>query len=249
MVENKIVAKVNGKEISQQDVFKFLNEIDPQIASQFNTPEGIQKVVEELVNQELIYLDAKENKVDEEEEFVNLLEDSKAALLKSYALNKLIANEDATEEEIEQYYEKHKEHFKKPESRVASHILIKDEEEANKVYKEIEEGLSFEEAATKYSTCPSKEQGGSLGEFGRGQMVPEFEEHAFSMEKGVISEPVKSQFGYHIIRVDEKSEAEVRPFEEAKAEIEQLVIRLNQQDKYLDKISKLEEKYEVEKFD
>ena len=69
MVENKIVAKVNGKEINQQDVFKFLNEIDPQVAQQFNTPEGVQKIIEELINQELIYLDAKENKIDEDQEY------------------------------------------------------------------------------------------------------------------------------------------------------------------------------------
>nr|WP_300003124.1 peptidylprolyl isomerase [Tissierella sp.] len=246
-IENKIVAKVNGKEISQRDVFKFLNEIDPQIAQQFNTPEGVQKVIEELINQELIYLDAKENNLDEEERFKKLLEDSRVALLKSYALNRLIADVNPEEEELKQYYEEHKDHFKKPESRVGSHILIETEEEADKIYKEIEDGLSFEEAARKYSTCPSKDKDGSLGEFSRGQLVPEFENKAFEMEKGEISKPVKSQFGFHIIRIEDKKDQVEKSFDEVKEEIKMQFTRLKQQDLYLDKIKELENKYEVEK--
>lgn len=246
-MENKVVAKVNNKEITQADVFKFLNEIDPQIAQQFNTPEGVQKVIEELINQELIYLDAKENKVDEDEGFKQLVSDSKVALLKSYALNKLIADVNPDEEELKQYYEEHKEHFKNPESRVASHILVETEEKADEVYKEIEDGLSFEEAAIKYSTCPSKDKGGNLGEFSRGQLVPEFEDKAFEMEKGELSKPVKSQFGFHIIRLEEKNESIEKTFEEVKEEIRTQFTRLKQQDLYLDKIKELENKYKVEK--
>lgn len=247
MVENKIVAKVNGKEISQQDVFKFLNEIDPQVAQQFNTPEGVQKIVEELINQELIYLDAKENKIDEDKEYKDLLEESKKALLKSYALNKLISVVDPSEEELKKYYEEHKEHFKKPEARVASHILVEDKEKADEIFKELEEGLGFEEAASKYSTCPSKDNGGSLGEFGRGQLVPEFENHAFSMDIGGISKPVKTEFGYHIIRLEDKIEEKEKSFEEVKEEVKTQFTRLEQQDIYLEKIEELEKKYDVEK--
>ena len=247
MVENKIVAKVNGKEINQQDVFKFLNEIDPQVAQQFNTPEGVQKIIEELINQEIIYLDAKENKIDEDQEYKDLLEESKKALLKSYALNKLISTVDPNEEELKKYYEDHKEHFKKAEARVASHILVEDEEKADEIFKEIEEGLSFEEAASKYSTCPSKDNGGSLGEFGRGQLVPEFENYAFSMDIGGISKPVKTEFGYHIIRLEDKIEEEEKSFEEVKEEVRTQFTRLEQQDIYLEKIEELEKKYDVEK--
>lgn len=247
MVENKVVAKVNGKEITQQDAFKFLNEIDPQIAREFNTPEGVQKVIEELINQELIYLDAKENNIDEEEEYKELLEESKIALLKSYALKKLISGVNPSEEELKKYYEEHKEHFKNPASRVASHILVESKEKADDIFKEIEEGLSFEEAASKYSTCPSKENGGSLGEFTRGQLVPEFENHAFSMEIGEMSKPVKSQFGYHIIRLEGKKEETEKSFEEVKEKVKTQFTRLEQQDIYLEKIKELENKYDVEK--
>ena len=86
----------------------------------------------------------------------------------------------------------------------ASHILVKTEEEANVVLYDIEHGgKSFEDAAKEKSLCPSGKKGGDLGWFGRGMMVKEFENAAFSMEKGEISKPVKTQFGYHIIKIED----------------------------------------------
>ena len=85
----------------------------------------------------------------------------------------------------------------------ASHILVKTEPEANVVYYDVTHGKGFEEVAKEKSLCPSKKKGGSLGWFGRNQMVKEFETAAFSLKKGEISKPVKTQFGWHIIRVDD----------------------------------------------
>lgn len=246
MEQNKIVAKVNDKEITQQDVMKFLNDLGPQVAMQFQSPEGIKKVVEELVNQELLFLDAKEENLEEEEEFKAIVEENKNILLKNYALNKLIQNEDANEEELKKYYEEHKSYFKKPKSAKASHILVNTEEEAKDILEKINNGMAFEEAAKEYSNCPSKQRGGDLGEFSEGQMVPEFEEVVFTMEEGSISEPVKTQHGYHIIKLENRSEAKEKTFEEVKDEVYKQVIRLKQQEKYLQKINELKGKNEVE---
>lgn len=86
----------------------------------------------------------------------------------------------------------------------ASHILVKDEDTAKKLKAEIENGADFAEVAKRHSLCPSKENGGDLGFFGKGQMVKEFEDAAFSLEEGKVSAPVKTQFGYHLIVVTEK---------------------------------------------
>jgi len=85
----------------------------------------------------------------------------------------------------------------------ASHILVKTEQEANVVLYEVTHGKTFEEVAQQKSLCPSKKKGGSLGWFAKGQMVKEFENAAFSMKKGEISKPVKTQFGYHLIKVND----------------------------------------------
>lgn len=88
----------------------------------------------------------------------------------------------------------------------ASHILVSSLDLAKKIKKELKDGKEFQVLAKKYSTCPSSANGGDLGYFGKGQMVKEFENAAFSLKVGEISEPVKTQFGYHLILVTDKKE-------------------------------------------
>lgn len=245
MNENGALAVVNGKEITQQDVYMFLNELGPEMAMQFQSAEGIKKIVEELVNQELLYLEAVENGFENDEIFKKELERIKANILKQYAINKLLSDIKVTEEEIINYYNEHKEYFNVPETVRASHILVNDEKKANEIVDEIKGGLSFEDAAKKYSTCPSKEIGGDLGEFIRGKMVKEFEDAAFKLEVGVVSEPVKSQFGYHIIKVQYHNEEGISTLDKAKDKVTKQVLGLKQQERYLNKTEELKNKYEV----
>ncbi len=248
MNKNRVLAQVNDREITQQDVYAFLNNLGPQVAMQFQSSEGIKKLVDELVNQEVLYLNAVEAELDQEEAFKAEMEKVRENVLKQYALQKLLSGISATEDEIKSYYDEHKEYFVKPESIRASHILVEEEEEADEIFKEIEEGLSFEEAASKYSLCPSKEMGGDLGEFNRGSMVPEFEEVAFSIEEGKISAPVKTQFGYHLIKVVHKNEEGISTLEEVKDQVMEQVIGLKQQAKYLDTTKELKSKYNIKTY-
>jgi peptidyl-prolyl cis-trans isomerase C len=87
----------------------------------------------------------------------------------------------------------------------ARHLLVATEEECLNIKTEIEEGLDFGDAAKKYSSCPSKAQGGDLGSFGRGQMVPEFDEVVFSAPLNEVQGPVKTQFGYHLLEVTSRT--------------------------------------------
>ena len=131
MSEEKIVAIVNGKEITRPDVMKFLNDMGPQMAMQFQSPEGIKTVIEEMVNQELLYLDAVDSKMEEEQEFKEILEATKLNLLKNYAFNKVLSNIDASEEEISSHYNEYKDTFNKPVTVKASHIRVDTEDKAN----------------------------------------------------------------------------------------------------------------------
>ncbi|NLL81868.1 MAG: peptidylprolyl isomerase [Tissierellia bacterium] len=245
---NNIVAIVNGKEISKDDVVKFLNDIGPQLAMQFQSPDGIKRVINEMVNQELFYFDALKTKMDEDTEFKHLLEITKTNLLKDYAVNKLISSVRATDEELRDYFDKNRNNFNRQESVSASHILIESYEKGKEILTEIENGLSFEEAAKNYSSCPSKDSGGGLGEFTKGQMVKEFEDAVFNMEVGEISNPVKTQFGYHIIKLTDKKPARISSFDEVKEQVIDQVIKLKQQNLYLNKVNELKSEYEVEIF-
>lgn len=139
---------------------------------------------------------------------------------------------DATDEEIQAFYDENPKYFTKPPQATASHILFKFEDEdtdASKLVKKedlmalrekiIAGEISFEDAAKENSSCPSKEQGGSLGTFGRGQMVKPFEDAAFTQEIGEISDIVETQFGYHIIKVTGRTDEETVPLEEVKDRI------------------------------
>lgn len=117
----------------------------------------------------------------------------------------------------------------KPEIK-ASHILVKDEATAKKVKEELGQGKSFEELAKQYSEdTGSKEKGGDLGFFGAGKMVKEFEDAAYKLKKDEVSEPVKSQFGYHIIKVTDIKEPE-KSFEQSKADIKKEIVQKKAQD-------------------
>lgn len=137
------------------------------------------------------------------------------------------------EEKVKKYYDEHPDEFSQKEMVAASHILLSTQEasdenaiaavkaEADKLKEQLgkEDGKTFEELATAHSDCPSKAQGGSLGEFGRGQMVPEFEKAAFTQKIGEVGAPIKTQFGYHLIKVTDKKEAKTTPYAEVQEEL------------------------------
>lgn len=127
-----------------------------------------------------------------------------------------------SEEEITAYFEENKVYFAQPEQVEASHILVDDEATAIDVKAQLDAGKDFAELAAEYSTDSSNAQnGGELGYFGRGYMVEAFEEAAFSLEVNEISDPVKTEFGYHIIKVTDRQEAQEASLEASRAEIEE----------------------------
>ena len=107
--------------------------------------------------------------------------------------------------------------------------------------------ISFEDAARQYSTCPSGKQGGSLGDFARGQMVPEFDQAVFALQEGELIGPVKTQFGYHLIRMNKKNEATPISYADIREELYQQVMQEKQQEAYQKKINQLKILYPVDK--
>lgn len=245
-MDNKILAVVNGVEIKESDLNNALMRVPANQRSYYQSEMGKKQLLDQMVSFELIYSNAKDNGQEEEKEFLDQLEIIKKDALIQYSVQKMLSGMEVSEEEIKDFYEKNKEQFKSPETVTAKHILVDTEEEAKSIAKEISEGLSFEEAAQKYSKCPSKAQGGSLGSFSRGQMVPEFEEVAFSIEKGIVSEPVKTQFGYHLVKVEDKKESSIRELKEVEAFIKNKLVQEKQSNKYLNTVEELKLKYKVE---
>lgn len=166
-----------------------------------------------------------------------------------------------SEEEMQKFYEENKEGFTQGESVTAAHILIKldpaddDAAKAAKrerlagLRKQILEGADFAEVAKENSDCPSASTGGDLGTFGRGQMVPEFEDAAFTQPVGSVGDIVETQFGYHLIKVSERQEAKTTDFNEAKARISEMLYSQNQQDAVRKYVDEIRESATIERFD
>lgn len=245
-MENKILAIVAGEEITNQDINKVIAAYPPQQQAMANSEQGRKQILNQMVGFKLAYKFGKENNYEALSEYKEQLEMIKRDLLTQVVVNKVLSEVTVTDEEVKKYYEDNKEQFGEPERVSAKHILVSTEDEAAKIKEEIEAGLSFEDAARKYSSCPSKEQGGNLGEFSRGMMVPEFEKAAFELPVGEVSEPVKTQFGYHLIVVNSKKEASVKEFDTVKQEVLNTLIQQAQQKKYSDFVDELSNKYGVE---
>lgn len=247
MIEEKILAKIDDKVITYDDVQNFINLLDPKTQAALNNDEGIKKILNELVTQELLLKEAREKELDKEKEFIDQRNKQEENLLKQYSIAKLFSSIKITDEDLLNYYESHKEYFVTGDTYEASHILVKTKEEAENAKNRLEKE-SFEDVAKDISTCPSGENGGYLGIFKSEQMVAEFSEALKKLNKNEISDPVKTNFGYHIIKLINYNEKSIISFEQAKEEIKRQFLALKQQEVYIDKANELKKKYNTQIF-
>jgi len=229
------LATVDGVKITDEDVVGALMQatqgrlaqVPPQKQEQLK-----KQFLEELIAKEVIYKDAKKKGITKSKEYKEELENIIARLKKDLAIKlwqtKQFESIKISNKELKEYYKNNKQEFMQKESVHARHILVKDEAEAKKIIAELKSlhGKALKEKfiklAQEKSTGPSGPRGGDLGYFSKGQMVPEFEQKAFGMKVGTITkEPVKTQFGYHVIYLEDKKEASTKPFDEVKPYIEQ----------------------------
>ena len=243
----RVLANVNGKPITEEDVNRFIMAMGRN-GQAYNNPQGRAAVLEQLIAQRLFLLDAQRNLLEREQAFKDQLAVVKEQLLMEYAISKCVDSVRVTEDEVRSYYDSHKDEMTEGETVNASHILVDSEEKANELLAAIQAGdISFEDAARDNSSCPSSSQGGNLGDFGRGQMVPEFDQACFEMEEGEVRGPIKTQFGYHLIRLNKKNPAETLSYNDVRAQLYEQITRERQQAAYQSKINQLKIMYPVDK--
>ena len=244
---DKILANVGPLTVKESEVEEFLLSLG-QRGQQYNNPQGRKVILEQIIGNKLLLLDARKNLYETEPEFKAELARLKENLLVNYAGNKVISAVTVSDKEIEAYYEENKNQFGGGETVNASHILVDSEEKALEILAAIKSGeISFEDAAKAHSSCPSGQRGGNLGDFGQGQMVPEFDTAVFSMEVGEITEtPVKTQFGYHLIKLNAKNEESIPSLEEVKPQLKEMLLRDKQHKAYESRINQLKILYPVD---
>lgn len=247
MENNNVLAVVGGKQITNADVDAMIASMGQQ-GQAYMSPQGRAMILEELIAQKLLLLDATRNLFEREPAFKEQLARVKEDLLINYAVGKVVSGVRVTDDEAKKFFDENPDQFMGQETVSASHILVDSEEKANELLAKITAGeISFEDAARENSSCPSSREGGSLGEFGRGQMVPEFDTACFEMEVGEVRGPVQTQFGYHLIRLDGKKAAEPLHFGDVREAITRQLTMEKQQAAYRSKINQLKILYPVER--
>ncbi|NLC46373.1 MAG: foldase [Firmicutes bacterium] len=235
--DGDIVVVVNGEPIT---AFKFYAEMEKQVGAQILQ----NMIIESLIMQEVERLKLSITDADiaqqlemlrmqfpNEQSFQYALmgmsqENLYAQLKIQAALWKLgTRNVKVTEEEMKQYYEENKDDYKEPETVRARHILVKTEEEAKKIIEALDAGEDFAELAKAHGLDGTKDRGGDLGYFSYEEMVPEFSAAAFALEVGQYTkEPVQTQFGYHVIKLEERNEEKQYTLEEVKDSVQLAIL-------------------------
>ncbi|MBP2072336.1 MAG: foldase protein PrsA [Thermoanaerobacterium sp.] len=270
-VNKNIVAKVDDQVITLKEYQDSFNQVKTQIESDpqytkdiWNQNYNEQKfidvvknsVLDNLILEKLLIKEAEKEKItatDKEitdeynSEKVTNSNVTKETAKDNVLVNKLIdswtKDVKVTDSEAEKYYNDNKSQF---EVVKASHILVSDEKTANEIYDKLKNGANFAELAKQYSIDTStKDNGGELGEFPRGTMVQEFEDAAFALNPGEISKPVKTQYGYHIIKSEGKS---IKSFNDVKSSIITYLENNKKQDIFNQKSEALKKAAKIEKF-
>lgn len=247
-MSGKILATVGTLTVTEDEVLEFISNLGQRGAA-YNNPEGRAAILNQLIGNKLLLLDAKRNLYEAEPAFREQLAKLKDSLLTNYAAEKAIASVRVDEAEVRAYYDENSAQFVTEESVNASHILVDNEALALEILEKINAGATtFEKAAEEYSSCPSKAKGGNLGDFTRGQMVPEFDTAVFAMSEGEItSAPVKTQFGYHLIKLNKKNPAASMPYSEVREDLSGMLLNDKRRKAYDSKINQLKIMYPVDK--
>ncbi|MBX3574531.1 MAG: peptidylprolyl isomerase [Mesorhizobium sp.] len=220
-----VVATVSGQSITEADVQMAVSELDQQFA-QLTPEQKRAAALSAIIEIRLMSEKAKASKLDQDENFKR-----KMAFLNERALHAQVIEKEispkVTDEMLKARYDKEVAARPPTEEIRARHILVKTEEEAKEIIAKLDGGADFEALAKEKSSDPgSGANGGDLGFFSKGQMVPEFEAAAFALEPGAYTKtPVKSDFGFHVIKLEEKRTQPPVAFDEVKDQIRQFVFR------------------------
>lgn len=253
-----VLAEISGEKITVADFVAELESLPPYLRNRYKTSRAKEKLLEQMVTRRLLYKQALKEKVDQDPEFKRELEDDRVKRITRRLLDKHVPRkQDVTEEEMQKYYDEHPDEFSTPEQIRARHILIKVSANAPEnevaeartkiegILRQVRDGSDFAQVARDTSEGPTRSKGGDLGFFPRGRMDKAFEDAAFALEVGQISDIVRSRFGFHVIKLEEKKAPEEKKYDEVKAQIKRKLRPMKQQDTYQSFIDGLKSEFKV----
>ncbi|MBK5567201.1 peptidylprolyl isomerase [Ensifer sp. 2YAB10] len=224
-----VIAKVGGEDVRQSELTLALGGLDPQL-QQMPEEQKRAAALSAIIDVKLLSKTAEKEGLQDDATFKQRVAYLTERELHNAYFKKHVVDA-ITKEEVKARYDKEIAAIPPQEEVKARHILVKTEDEAKEIIKELDAGKSFVELAKAKSSDPNKDDGGDLGYFTKGRMVPEFETAAFALEKGTYTKtPVKTQFGFHVILVEDKRPQAPPPLEQVEPQVRQLLMR----DKYVE---------------
>ena len=229
--QGQVLAEVNGATITTGDFTRELKNLPEYLKAMAETAQGRKEMLDTMVIRELVLQQAAKDGVDKGADIEEKMQDIKKRLIvEAFLKKKVEAESQVADADLKKFYDQNQDKFKTGEQIKASHILVKNEKDAKDILAKLKAGGNFEELAKKSSVDSSAAKGGDLGWFGKGTMVPAFEKAAMGLKEGQLSDVVKSDFGFHIIKLTGKRGAGVRPFDEVKDQIKAAILPSKQQE-------------------
>jgi peptidyl-prolyl cis-trans isomerase C len=221
---NPVVAKMKGGEVTRLDVFNFIQDLPAQ-TRQMPLEQLYPLALEQVINSRIIAAKTKNVNLDNDEEVKKRLAAAKTEIVRGVYIEKQV-NQKVSEDRLKSVYDEYVKNFPDIQDVKARHILVKEESKAKDLIKQIEGGANFEELAKANSTDGTAQNGGDLGYFAKTDVVPAFGEAAFALNAGEFTKkPVKTDFGYHVIKVEEKRKRPPASYDDIKPYLETQVRR------------------------
>ncbi|HKL76486.1 MAG TPA: peptidylprolyl isomerase [Halanaerobiales bacterium] len=249
------------EEFNKTKLEEVINNTLLQQAAADSDVELTEKEKNEMFNKQVAQIKQQNNLTDEQfesalseqgiesmEQYKKMFLENENLKIQKFIQEKVLSNVEVSDEEAKEFYNNNSQRYKQGERVEASHILVESKEKADELYNKLQNGASFADLAKNNSIDNrSAENGGKLGFIEKGQFIEKFEKVAFNLEVGSISEPVETEYGYHIIKVSDKKEASTKSFEEVKSQIKDQLFSQKRQQAVNQYIQKLRDEAKIEK--
>lgn len=242
--DGKVVAEIGNEKITLEEINEMMKTIPEQYRAVAQTHKDM--FLDSIISQKLLYAEASKLNFDEDPNIQKQLEDArKEILIKAYLKKEIEDTVKVTDEDAKKYFDANKDRFKEPEKISLAHILVDNEAEAKDILAKLKGGADFAALAKEKSKDASKEKGGELGFIAKGQTAPEFEQAAFALAPGQISDVVKTQFGYHIIKAAERQPEKLMAYDDIKDQLKQMMLSDKQKESFEMLLKDLKDKNKV----
>ncbi len=246
--KDRYIAKVGNTKIKHSELEREFNALPDYAKQMFEDAGGKRRLLDEIIKKELIYQDAIKKGIAKSPDVKRKIEEfRKITVITELFEKEIVSKAKVSDQEVRDFYDRNKGEFVSAAQIKASHILVETEKEANKILARLEKGEKFQDIAKAVSIDKATaENGGDLGYLSKGQMVPEFERAAFGLKAGETSKPVKTQYGYHIIKVVDRKGGSVIEFERVSDMISQKLLGDKQKELFDNYVDKLKKQYKIE---